>query len=137
MKSSWLLVLLAALPLAAAAEERGPRIDYILECQGCHLDSGAGRPPDVPRLTDRVGWFLQISGGREYLVQVPGSANAPITDAALAEVLNFMIEKFAGPSMPESFVRYTEEEVARLRPVRPLDIDATRHRLTTEVARFE
>ena len=126
------------LPPAVAAQERSPRIHYTIQCQGCHLENGAGRPPDIPALKDRIGYLLQIPGGREYLVQVPGAANAPIDDAELAGVLNYMIRSFAGRSMPPSFEPYTRGEVARLRPATPLDIDAIRHRLSAEVeARFE
>lgn len=137
-RSSWLVALAwVALPLVAGAQERSPRINYTLHCQGCHLESGAGRPPDIPRLKHRVGYLLQIPDGREYLVQVPGVANAPIGDAELAGVLNYMVRQFAGRSMPPSFEPYTRDEVTRLRSEPPLEIDAIRHRLGAEVeARF-
>lgn len=43
-------------------------------------------------------------------MQVPGAANAQLTDAALAQVINWIVRKFAGTSMPERFVPYTTEE---------------------------
>ena len=60
------------------------RVDYMLNCQGCHLPDGDSAG-DVPRMKDFVGNFLKVPGGREFLVQVPGSANAALDDARLAD----------------------------------------------------
>ena len=51
------------------------QVDYMLNCQGCHLPDGSGFPArQVPDLRNRMGSFLSVPGGREYLVQVPGTA---------------------------------------------------------------
>jgi len=141
--SSRLIVLSAALPLVLAAvvvsaEGRGAKTEYIIHCQGCHLENGVGRPPDIPTLTGQIGYLLQIPGGREYLIQVPGASNAPLSDGDLAGVLNYIVQTYAGDSMPERFVPYTEAEVTRYRADAPIDIDAIRHRLKAKIAaRFE
>jgi hypothetical protein len=56
-----------------------------------------------------------VAGGREFLVQVPGSANAALNDAALAEVLNWMLPQLSPRQIPADFEPYTEAEVGRLR----------------------
>ena len=56
------------------------RQNYILNCQGCHLADGTGFRGKVPKMAGFVGYFLHVDGGREFIVQVPGAANAPISD---------------------------------------------------------
>ena len=52
-----------------------------------------------------------------------------LPDERAAGVTNWMIEYFAGASMPESFVPYTAEEAKRYRLSKPADIAAVRKRL--------
>ena len=59
--------------------------------------------------------FLLVDGGRAYLVQVPGTANAPLDDRSVAELLNWMLERFSGRMRPANFVPYSAEEVADYR----------------------
>jgi hypothetical protein len=77
--------MLAAITLLAAAGARGadPRVDYMLQCQGCHLADGSGAPGAVPDLRGSLGRFLGVPGGREYLVRVPGAAQSspPTSDS--------------------------------------------------------
>lgn len=119
-------LVLAAVPARAAS---GPALDYTLECQGCHRADGAGTPGSVPALRDSVARFLAVPGGREYLVRVPGVAQAPLDDAALAAVLNWMLERFDRAHVPVSFAPYTPEEVGRLRAQPLIDAEAVRKRL--------
>ena len=113
------------------------RTDYMLNCMGCHRVDGAGTEPDVPALAERVGYYLQVPGGRDYLVQVPGAANAPLTDDALAGVINWIIEAFGGTSTPARFEPFSADEVAKARSTRPLDIMKDRGALAEQIrARF-
>jgi hypothetical protein len=112
-----------------------PRQDYVLNCMGCHLADGTGKPPAVPRLKDRVGYYLTIPGGRAYLAQVPGAANSLLDDRQLTGVLNWIVDEFAGASQPSRFQRFEVEEVATYRRTRPDDIDALRHALRSDIAR--
>lgn len=124
--------LLAWHPLAAAGEY-APETNYILHCQGCHGPDGIGGTPDeVPPLAGSVGYFVRVPGGREYLAQVPGAANAPITDRELAALLTFMIERYSAAEAGEAFAPYTETEVARIRRTRP-DVVALRARLVADI----
>jgi mono/diheme cytochrome c family protein len=114
-----------------------PRTDYLLHCMGCHLADGSGTPPGIPALRDRVGYYLQIPGGRDYLLQVPGAANAPLTDVRLAAVLNWVVGEFAGVSAPPDWSPFDPAEVRAARSTTPTDIDAWRHALWREIeARF-
>lgn len=121
--------------LTAAAAVAEPRTDFMLHCMGCHLADGSGTPPGIPALRDRVGYYLQIPGGREYLTQVPGVANAPLDDARLAGVLNWIVREFGRASAPPEWAPFTAAEVGRSRGQGPVDIDARRHALWREVER--
>jgi hypothetical protein len=122
---------IGAMPGPAAATEpiAGPRLDYMLHCMGCHLEDGSGAPGRVPTLVG-VGRFLWAPAGRAYLVRVPGSAHAPLSDAALASLLNWMLVRFdPGSAGARAFVPYDAAEVARYRAAPLADADAERRRL--------
>ena len=120
---------LAALALVAGAAEAGPQVDYVLHCQGCHLADGSGAPGAVPTLRNSVGRFLQVPGGREYLVRVPGSSMAPLGDAELAAVLNWMIRRFGPAPIARDFRAYTPDEVAAIRRPPLTEVEALRREL--------
>jgi hypothetical protein len=131
-----------ALPLAcglllaaAAATASPPRQDYLLHCMGCHRGDGSGAPGRVPTLSG-VARFLRVPGGRAYLVQVPGTAQAPLDDAAVAALLEWMLRTFDPDGLPADHVPYTAEEVARYRALPLLDADSTRRALLEELARL-
>ena len=113
----------AVLAFGAAAESTAQsvaqsvaKIDYMLECQGCHLPDGSGSSQgSVPSLVDSVGRFVTVPGGRSFLVRVPGSAQSPLDDARLAAVLNWMIRTFGPAQVAATFEPYTAEEVAQHR----------------------
>ncbi len=106
-------MLTAALAVPALAEE--PRTAYWLHCAGCHLLDGSSAPPEVPTLIDEPGRIAGLPGGREYLMRIPGVAQAGLGDAKLAEVLNFMLEEFSAGTIPAGFEPFTAEEVGRAR----------------------
>jgi hypothetical protein len=114
---------------APGAAMSGPALDYTLECEGCHRADGSGTPGSVPALRDSVARFLGVPGGREYLARVPGVAQAPLDDAALAAVLNWMLDRFDRPHVPAGFTPYSAEEVGRLRTQPLVDVEAVRKRL--------
>lgn len=123
-------VALALLALASPGVGRAasPAVDYAVHCAGCHKADGGGQPGLVPSLHG-VASLLRAPGGRAYLVRVPGVAQSPLGDAALAAVLNWSLARFSAPELPADFAGYTPEEVHALR-ARPLvDVFATRHEL--------
>ena len=122
-----LLGLAAALLAVAASAD--PHIDYMLECQGCHLSDGAGTSDAVPTLRGEVGKFLAVPGGREFLVRVPGSSQSSLDDRRLAAVLNWMLDRFDPGALPPDFVPFTEEEVSRVRRPPLVDVETVRRKL--------
>lgn len=110
----FLAVFLAGLHAGPAAAESAVN-NYMLECQGCHAIDGRGSNDTVPTLKDHMAKFLLVPGGREFLVRVPGSAQAPLSDAELADTLNWMLRRFGPAAIAERFPLYTADEVAGLR----------------------
>jgi len=99
--------LLMAHPAAADSYEEH---DYTLNCSGCHRSDGSGSRV-VPSL-QAMPELSAKAGAREYWVQVPGAAQAPLSNARLAALMNWLVERFVG-KRPEP--GYTAQEVGRLR----------------------
>jgi mono/diheme cytochrome c family protein len=100
---------------------------YRLHCSGCHQADGTGIPDKgVPSVRGTLGYFLHSDAGRAFLVQVPGTSQAPITDAQAADLLNWMLDTFSAAQVPPQAPRYTAAEVARHRAHRLDDVVATR-----------
>jgi hypothetical protein len=118
--------------LGGSAAASSPRVDYALHCMGCHLDDGRETPGRVPALTG-MGRYLSVPEGRAFLVRVPGSAQAPIDDAALAALLNWMLQEFSPADLPPGFVPYEAVEVGALRRQPLVDVSAQRQRLLAGV----
>ena len=72
----WTVLLVVSL-WAGSVSAESPQVHYMLHCQGCHLADGRGVPGKIPGLSE-MGSFLTVPGGRAYLVQVPGTAQAPL-----------------------------------------------------------
>lgn len=110
------------------------KVDYMLGCQGCHLDNGQGFPEHgVPSLAGYVGNFLRVPGGREFLVQVPGTAQSGLSDARLAAMLNWMLLAFSPNETPADFAPYSAAEVGRLRAHPLVTVKATRTELVQRI----
>jgi mono/diheme cytochrome c family protein len=118
---------------AGEINDRRAQFNYQLFCQGCHTPDGVGAMA-VPRMKDQVGYFLATPAGREYLVRVPGSATSALSDADLAEVLNWIVREFAGASAPQEFERYSAGEVGRLRQQPLNEVEQYRSQLLAEIA---
>lgn len=110
------LLISCILPAALWADFNADRAqsNYRILCQGCHTPDGSGGR-GVPRLTNSIGRFLSSQEGREYIVRVPGSANSPLDDVQLAELINWSIEQFAGESLPASWQYYSAAEILKYR----------------------
>lgn len=109
------LVWLGASSLLPALAASNSRVDWMINCQGCHGATADGFGTQVPSMRETVSKFLTVRGGREYLVQVPGSANAAIDSKKLAALLNWMLRTFDPDHLPKDFKPYTEAEVSELR----------------------
>jgi mono/diheme cytochrome c family protein len=133
------IVLLALSHFATAVES--PEINtvraqsnYMLNCQGCHLADGSGLPGSVPSMRNFVGSFLKVPGGRDFLVQVPGSANSPLSDADLAELLNWILTTMSAEQLNREFEFYTQEEVEQTRQKVLVDVAEVRSDLVARMA---
>lgn len=136
-----LRTVIALIALVAASKgygtEPAARANYMLHCMGCHLADGSGNPPDVPDTRGEMGRMLTVEGGREYLVQVPGAAQAPISDAELAGVVNYMLETFNARSLPDDYVPLTPDEVTAWRKDWMPDVTKARQELLDRLQRLE
>jgi len=128
---AWLAVLTLALCASARAQDRGydaasAREQWMLNCMGCHTSDAHGIPGKVPALTHELGHFVRLPEGREFVMRVPGASNSSLTDAELANVLNWLIETKNADTRPANFRPYTEQEIAARR--RPALADVAKHR---------
>lgn len=103
------------------------QVNYMLQCQGCHKADGSGIDKTVPDLRTHGRNFIESVDGRPYFIAVPGSANAPLTDAELAEVVNYIIKNILESSDAKLF--YSEQEITRFRKMRMLDVSQKRRGL--------
>jgi hypothetical protein len=126
-----LLVWLVAAPVMALErpESKDVAQNYLLFCGGCHGDAGAGVPHKVPVLNGSIGRYLKVEGGREFLLRVPGVANSQLSDAALTDVMNLCIDKFADGGRGTDFKRYTVPEVTAARRHPLLSVSRMRREL--------
>ena len=110
-----LLALALTIAAGLARADEAIRYNYMLHCQGCHLADGTGHEPAVPSLVNRLGRMLAVPDGRAFMVQVPGTSQAPLSDQEVADLLNWLLENFNRDSLAEGFVPYTSDEIASLR----------------------
>lgn len=111
-----------------ARNGRSPATNYMLDCQGCHLPDGSGLAGSVPSMKGELSRFLSVDGGRAFLVQVPGSANSKLSDADLADLINWVLVAKGG-AKAGGFKLYTAGEVASYRARRLVDVAGTRAEL--------
>lgn len=116
-----MFVLVAASTASADALEEH---DYILNCAGCHRVSGLGSAT-VPSL-GAIATLPRTPEVRAYLIRVPGVAHAPLSDARLAALMNWVVQRFDGADQRPPF---TTEEVAKWRRTPFLDPLTARARI--------
>ena len=121
------MLVTAAVPVSASDERS--RSDYLIHCTGCHAHDGSGHVGRVPALRNQVGHFLNVAGGREFLVRIPGVAQSPLNNERTAAVLNWILREFGGDSTAQGFKPYNAAEIARHRDDPLLDPAAERARL--------
>ena len=105
------VVLLATVP----ATHADPEVDYLLHCSGCHMPDGSGLQNVVPTLHDVIGRMVAEPEGRSYIVRVPGSSQAPVSDEKLAAILNWMLTEFSSATLPRDFQPLSAQEVGKAR----------------------
>lgn len=128
-----LVALFAVASIAGTAQAWSPATNYRLHCEGCHLADGVATPGKVPALAGSVATFLRAPDGRAYLARVPGVANASLSDAELAALLDWTLRRFDAANLPADFAPYTADEVARWRAQPLVDVTLERSRLLESV----
>jgi mono/diheme cytochrome c family protein len=105
-------------------------MNYMLHCSGCHGQDGSGSPEvGIPNVRGSLGHFFKAPNGREFLIQVPGSSQSPLSNAETAELLNWMVKTFSPNEIPAGTAPYTTAEVARLRSAPLADAPARRNEI--------
>jgi mono/diheme cytochrome c family protein len=129
------LCALATLSTLAAATDFG-RQSYLLNCAGCHQTDASGSAlNDVPTLHRIPGEFVKVPRGREFLCQVPGIVYSALSDADVAEILNWVLYTFSKDNLPADFKPYTTAEVAQHRAIRPANIMKVRESVIRDLKR--
>jgi len=124
-----------ALPIIGYCYE--PRVNYELQCMGCHLADGTGESGRVPSVRSTLVPFSMIPEGREFVLRVPGVAQSALTDADIAAVLNWMARTLSDAPLPAGFRDYDAGEVRALRG-RPLaQVSKARQNLLERIQRIE
>lgn len=121
--------------LAGVSHVGKARQDWILQCQGCHRADASGTAETTPAMNGMIAKFLWVDGGREYLIRVPGVSTAPLSDKALASLINWTLWTFDAEHLPEDFKPYDEKEVGSLRR-KPLRVNTDEKRAAL-VAKIE
>jgi mono/diheme cytochrome c family protein len=130
-RAAWLALLLSGAAGAAGDDAEHARLHFVRYCSGCHQADGSGAPArGIPSMRGTLGLFLRVPGGREFIAQVPGVMNAPLTDREVASLLNWLLPEVARQTLPADASPYTAAEIARLRLTRPLDVMQARRRVT-------
>jgi mono/diheme cytochrome c family protein len=104
-------------------------VNYMLQCMGCHTPDGRGEPGRVPSIRNTLVPFANTADGRKFLVQVPGSAQSKLSDAELADVLNWMIDNLSAIPRPPQLREFTAVEVAAYRRTPLVAVSAVRAQL--------
>jgi len=108
------------------------RTHYLMFCQGCHEADASGRD-SVPPMRGQLGHFLKVPGGREFIVRVPGVISNPMSDAEVAEIMNWALATFSADELPSDFEPYTAAEIGALRREPLTDVSSARARLVERI----
>jgi hypothetical protein len=104
---------------------------------GCHGATAEGVPGKVPPLARSLVQFMRSPAGRSYVLRVPGASNSMLTDAQLAEVLNWIAVRFGGIQGDASAASppvFTAQEVSAQRRMPMAAVQATRREVVRELA---
>ncbi|MFV0292248.1 MAG: c-type cytochrome [Paracoccus sp. (in: a-proteobacteria)] len=125
--TGWIMAIIALVSVAEASETT--RANYILNCSGCHGMTGMGTlEGGIPPFPDSVQKIANSENGRTYLLHVPGVVDNDMTDAEVADVLNYILDQWG-----DGEGHFTETEVSVRRAVEIGDVVVYRRQLVTEL----
>ncbi len=127
--------LIVALASPAFADDKRARINYMIQCQGCHLPEATGTPGKVPPMKDFLGFFLHSEEGRSYIIRVPGVTSASLPNDELAELMNWLLTTYSAEELPDDFEPYSAEELGARRLDIVADPAARRLEILEEIAK--
>lgn len=127
---SWGLLTALMFRLASAS----PAQDYMLYCMGCHGSQAQGVPGRIPPLAHSLAHFMRTPAGRNYVLRVPGAASSVLSDAQLAEVLNWLATRYNAEELGAGVMPFTAEEVTLARHTPLADVLATRRAVVSALA---
>jgi mono/diheme cytochrome c family protein len=120
----------------AETPHRMPRTNFILRCVGCHGMDGAGSEKGgIPDFRNYVGAFSRDEAGRTYVMHVPGVVNANLTNAEIADVMNYVMKTFGQSSLPDDYRPFDKAEVDRLRAAPVKDIVGLRREISASLSK--
>jgi hypothetical protein len=130
----WAAAAVLTLGPATPALAYEPRVNFQLQCMGCHHADGAGEEGRVPSVRRTLVPFSATADGRDFVMRVPGVAQAPLSDAEIAALLNWMARNLSDVPLPVGFMDYTAAEVglARHRPL--VAVREARNRLLSGIS---
>lgn len=102
-------------PLTGVSDPERAQYNWVMHCRGCHQMDATGSKGGAPNMKGVVAQFLHLKEGRDFLARVPGVAFVALPDNEVAELLNWMVQRFDATHMPEDFVPYSTKEVSQLR----------------------
>jgi hypothetical protein len=121
--------LLAAVLYTGGVGAYEPHVNYMLHCMGCHTPDGRGEPGRVPSVRDTLVPLASKPAGRRFLIRVPGSAQSKLSDADLADVLNWMVANLSAVPASRPVAKFTAAEVAAYRHTPLVAVKQERRRL--------
>ncbi len=110
------------------------RVNYMLQCQGCHKANGEGDGVGVPSMSEHGLAMLSIEQGRRFFISVPGSSLSPLSDQGLADALNYIaIELLHSAKRDQTFQQFDTSEVARHRGYKMKDVAGEREHIVKQI----
>lgn len=89
--------------------------NWVLNCQGCHKVGALGLGSDMPNLNGEISKLLSFQEGIDYIGRVNGIANAPLSDEALTDLVNWMLVTYDPTNIPSEFKGFSVEQIHELR----------------------
>jgi mono/diheme cytochrome c family protein len=117
----------------AGTSPKAPHL-FVASCMGCHGGDGHGISGKIPAF-NQMSLFLRIPEGRRYLTSVPGASNSSLTDAELADVLNWILVRFSPKESLGSWQPYTAAEVSAHRRPALSKVRVVRDALVQQLAK--
>jgi hypothetical protein len=111
------------------AHALSPEVNFELQCMGCHRRDGSGQPGRVPSFRRTLTSLSGLPEGREFILRVPGVAQAPLSDPDLASLLNWMVRHLTEGGTAGPLGDYSAAEVGRARSHPLANVRAERARV--------